>query len=204
MRIRKHILTVFSSLMRGVCKPKVVNNNPDMIDMTVSKPCIMISNHTSITNGPLLMSLLRGPIVPVVAEDWYQRKEWKRWLDTIGCIPCHRQGIDTAWLKAAAVAIADGKSILVFPEGKVRKDGVCNEYKAGFALLSAMTGAPVIPITICNQYSIFHPAKIVIDPAVTIDRSQAHNGQYLASRSAELRELTEKNKCRYGNRRSCK
>jgi len=69
----------------------------------------------------------------------------------------------------AAQRIADGSSVLIFPEGTRSKNGKLQPFKAGAFLLAIKSGVPVIPIGINNATALLpkgtllpHPGEIVI------------------------------------------
>jgi len=70
---------------------------------------------------------------------------WGRWA---GVIELDREGADRAALKAALGALAEGRAVLVFPEGTRSPDGEVQAFRAGVALLALRSGAPVLPISI--------------------------------------------------------
>jgi len=69
----------------------------------------------------------------------------------------------------AAERIAEGSSVLIFPEGTRSKDGILQPFKAGAFLLAIKAGVPVVPIGINNAATLLpkgtllpHPGEIVI------------------------------------------
>lgn len=48
----------------------------------------------------------------------------------------------------------DGRSVCIFPEGKITRDGLVGEGKPGVAYLLWRTGVPVIPVAIHGDYRI--------------------------------------------------
>jgi 1-acyl-sn-glycerol-3-phosphate acyltransferase len=70
---------------------------------------------------------------------------WGRWA---GVIELDREGSDRDALKKSLAALADGRAVLVFPEGTRSTDGEVQEFRAGVALLALRSGAPVLPISI--------------------------------------------------------
>ncbi len=47
-----------------------------------------------------------------------------------------------------------GKSLMIFPEGRISKDGQIGEARGGVAFLSEITNCPIVPIHITGAYQI--------------------------------------------------
>ena len=62
----------------------------------------------------------------------------------------------------AVEAIKRGESVLIFPEGKLSKDGKLSEFQPGFLMLARLTDAPVIPLAISGGYRKFHRQSVVV------------------------------------------
>lgn len=57
-------------------------------------------------------------------------------------------------LKHHIKILNDGRSVCIFPEGKITRDGFVGEGKPGVAYLLWRTGVPVIPVAIRGDYRI--------------------------------------------------
>ena len=191
--VRRGILKFFRGVMRLVTRPRITWLDPAAREL-LNGGAVMVCNHNSTTNGLMLPAAFRKDLVPVVAKDWYEKPQWHAWLEAYGCVPVDRYGLDTQWVRLAAGAIREGRTVLIFPEGRVRKDDVLNEFKPGFALLAAMTGVPVIPVSICGRYTPLKPARLVVGSPVRLERSGAMRSEYLTGQSALLRETVAENK----------
>jgi 1-acyl-sn-glycerol-3-phosphate acyltransferase len=55
---------------------------------------------------------------------------------------------DIGAIRSALAALAQGRGLMIFPEGTRSADGVIGEAKAGAGLLACKSGVPVIPIHI--------------------------------------------------------
>ena len=63
----------------------------------------------------------------------------------LGAQPLRREGADPSALRTAQRVLAEGKALLVFPEGTRGDEGDLREPKAGAALLAVQSGAAVVP-----------------------------------------------------------
>lgn len=64
-------------------------------------------------------------------------------------------------LSQAAQRIADGSSVLIFPEGTRSPDGRLQPFKAGAILLAIKSGVPVVPIGFNNVANILPKGKLL-------------------------------------------
>lgn len=172
-------------------RPRFIYVDKKVQDRNLITPCIIIANHNSLTNGPLLFAALNGNLSALIARDWYEKKGMRRIYDRLHCIPCDRYGLDTNWLRLAIKEIKEGRSVVIFPEGKTRKDGELNDYKPGFALLAVMTGVPVVTVSISSNYSFWRPPVITIDLPRFLDKRKSGDGNYLLEQSKNFRSRTE-------------
>lgn len=62
-------------------------------------------------------------------------------------------------MKRAKYAIEKGRRLVVFPEGKLSKDGYLNPFKIGFFRTSIETGAPILPAAMWGNHTIFPPGN---------------------------------------------
>ncbi|MFF5446426.1 lysophospholipid acyltransferase family protein [Streptomyces sp. NPDC012888] len=116
---------------------------------------IILANHTSLADpGVVLAALHRMRIEPVVlaTAGLWRVPVLRELLTRGGHVPVHR-GTDRAAdaLEGAAAALAAGRNVLVYGEGRLppRKDSAeagPEAFRSGPARLAAATGAPVLPL----------------------------------------------------------
>lgn len=93
---------------------------------------------------------------------WIAKKElfaipvFGRAMKTVGFISIDRSHGRKALqsLSLAARRIADGSSVLIFPEGTRSKNGRLHPFKSGALLLAIKSKAPVVPIGFNNTFSV--------------------------------------------------
>jgi 1-acyl-sn-glycerol-3-phosphate acyltransferase len=128
-----------------------------------SQPMVMVCNHLSNLDGPLLFSAL--PCNPRVLVKIEARK-----IPLIGLLlkladfvfvdrknPLRRQEALTA-----AVAMIKKKhySFLVFPEGTRSKSGQAQKFKKGGFMIALKAGVPVLPVKISGSHQLLPPGRI--------------------------------------------
>jgi 1-acyl-sn-glycerol-3-phosphate acyltransferase len=81
----------------------------------------------------------------MMAKEYYLKKPLYWFYKSVKVIPVNRTGNDTASIRTALRALADGACIGMFPEGGISEDGRLREGRQGVALLALMSGATVVP-----------------------------------------------------------
>ena len=91
------------------------------------------------------------------AADYFFDKQWKAALSALAlnAIPIDREVTGRKSSDQFRDLIADGHSLLIYPEGGRSPDGWGQEFKGGAAYLSSRTGAPVVPVFIDGTGAIF-------------------------------------------------
>jgi len=111
---------------------------------------VVAAKHQSIWETFALITLFPDPTFIVKRElTWIPLFGWCVWRG--GMIPVDRgRGKEAlaAMIGHARKAIADGRQIIIFPEGTRRSPGAPPKYKHGVAHLYAECGAPCVPIAL--------------------------------------------------------
>lgn len=172
---------------RTVYKPKV--HYQDGAEEPLSAPpAIYIANHTSLNDAMFLVAAMGNDATILVAKDWYEKKQYNGIMKSYGCIPCDRYGLDTNWLRDGIRILKEGRSVLIFPEGKTRQDGQLNEFKSGFAMLAAMSGAPIVSVGLSGCYHFGRATHYVVDAPAQLDRSKGMQAEYLQAQCNEYQQ----------------
>jgi 1-acyl-sn-glycerol-3-phosphate acyltransferase len=110
-------------------------------------PAIIVVNHLSFFDGPLVFAMLPIRVRPLVA-DRYRRHPVAPLLNLTGAIFVRRGQPDRAAMRAILELIEDGGCLAVAIEGTRSRDGRLQEGKNGVAYLAAKTGVPLIPAAV--------------------------------------------------------
>jgi 1-acyl-sn-glycerol-3-phosphate acyltransferase len=113
-------------------------------------PGVVVALHRSWLDPAAVGAALPRPVRFLIMDRVYE-KPWARWFyDRMDVIPVPAGGGRGAAsaLRTALRTLRDGGLVGVFPEGGVRPEGEPEVVFPGAAMLSARSGAPVIPVTI--------------------------------------------------------
>ena len=121
---------------------------------SVGKAFIVIANHSSHLDAPLIMGSLPRRMARYLAAgaaaDYFFDVWWRRGLTGLffNAFPVDRSGVNPRSV-SAKVLLQKGVPLLVFPEGTRSKDyRRLSHFKPGAAALSAATGVPCIPVAL--------------------------------------------------------
>jgi 1-acyl-sn-glycerol-3-phosphate acyltransferase len=150
-------------LVRGVANPDVVGLDRlgDLSRLDDPPPVIFAPNHHSHVDTTLMIrsipSCWRRELVVAAAADYFFDKQWKAALSALAlnAIPIDREVTGRKSSDQFRDLVADGHSLLIYPEGGRSPDGWGQEFKGGAAYLSARTGAPVVPVFIDGSGAIY-------------------------------------------------
>ncbi len=190
IRLAVCLCEIIGKLYFRICfRPQVTFSDPSVTSTRFSAPSIIIANHTFTSDPIMMLTLITHKRSIVVAKDWFEMKKFHWILSREKCIPCDRYNLDTEWALLAKKQLEAGNSVIIFPEGKCREDGLLNEFKSGFAFLARSTGAPVISVGLDGIYRFGHKTRIVFGNAERIERVKGiPSSRHLAERSEYFRQ----------------
>jgi 1-acyl-sn-glycerol-3-phosphate acyltransferase len=113
-------------------------------------PVLFAAKHQSMYETIELVRMLDRPAI-VLKQELIGIPLWGRIAQGYGVIPVDRAGSASAlraMVVAARAALAEGRSVLIFPEGTRVAPGEQPELRAGFAGLYRALNLPVVPIAL--------------------------------------------------------
>jgi 1-acyl-sn-glycerol-3-phosphate acyltransferase len=127
----------------------------------VKRPFVVVANHSSHLDAPLIMGALPRPLARYLAAgaagDYFFDVWWRRGLTALffNAFPVDRSGKNPRNINAKMLLQHD-VPVLVFPEGTRSKDGTMGHFKPGGAALATATGVPILPVAIIGAHEA-HP-----------------------------------------------
>ena len=120
---------------------------------SVSGPFVVVSNHTSHLDAPLIISALPRKLSRYVAAgaaaDYFFDVWWRKGLTSLffNAFPVDRTGLRGR--KGLATSLLDdGVPLLLFPEGTRSRTGEMGSFKPGAAALCLSRDVPCLPVAI--------------------------------------------------------
>ncbi len=133
-----------------------------------SGPYIVVSNHASNLDPPILGIAVRRPISFMTKEELFEVPVLKQIITLYGGYPVKRDTTDISAIRSAIKSLDRGFLAGIFLEGTRTADGKINEPKLGAALIAAKTQTPLIPASIWGTDKISANSNILLPTPITI------------------------------------
>lgn len=86
-------------------------------------------------------------------------------LKGVGCIRIDREGNDIDAIRRCVSVLKEGKTLAVFPQGGLHKEGAVEQIKAGAILIALQAGVPIIPVYSAKRKHWWERRRVVVgDP----------------------------------------
>jgi 1-acyl-sn-glycerol-3-phosphate acyltransferase len=118
------------------------------------------THHSHLDTGLMIRavpSAWRHDLVVAAAADYFFDAHWKAALSALAlnAIPIDREATGRKSAELLRDLLADGQSVVIYPEGGRSPDGWGQSFKGGAAYLSIRSGAPVVPVFIDGTGAIY-------------------------------------------------
>jgi 1-acyl-sn-glycerol-3-phosphate acyltransferase len=128
-------------------------------NMPESGAVVLISNHQSHFDPPLLGAGLRRRCNFLARKSLFRFKPFAWLIDSLDAIPLETHGIGFAGIKESIKRLKNGEIILVFPEGGRTWDGKIAPFLHGSLVLAQRTKAAILPTAISGCYEAYPRTK---------------------------------------------
>lgn len=130
---------------------------------------LVVSNHLSVAD-PLILGLYLGRRVAFMAkQELFRSRLSSRLVRMLGAFPVERGKLDRQVLRRADQALAQGRALVMFPEGKRSQSVGLQPASRGSALIALRSGVPVLPVGITGTEKIKGLFWILKRPQVTVN-----------------------------------
>ena len=174
------------AIFDGWLKPKILGRG----NIPANRNFIVVANHSSHLDFSLVgyaLGAIGDDIRVLAARDYFFNTPARRFLASnfTSLMPFDRERAQLESLEDALAELAQGRSVLMFPEGTRSADGEIHEFKSGAGFLALRSRCDVLPVLIRGTHDVMgkgslvprrHPVEVRIGRAIT---------------AAELRELAE-------------
>ncbi|MDJ0974308.1 MAG: lysophospholipid acyltransferase family protein [Planctomycetota bacterium] len=112
---------------------------------------VLCPNHASYLDPAFVQLCVHRRVIFVMTNDFYARR-WGRWFFTlVGAIPVGRGRLARTGLRRAIAHARRGHVVVVFPEGRLSRDGNLHRAQRGIAILARRARVPVYPMAIVGS-----------------------------------------------------
>ena len=127
-------------------------------------PLVVVSNHASDFDPPLLSSCVGRPVAYMAKEELFEVPVLKQAIALYGAYPVKRGSPDRSALRAAMAFLEQNWAAGVFLSGTRTPDGKVVDPKLGAAWLAAKTQAPLLPVSLWGTEAIFRKGSALPRP----------------------------------------
>ena len=138
-------------------------------------PVIFASNHQSFMDGPVIMAALpprwRYALAPAMGKEMFTAHFFPAehgraaWLTNslnyylavlfFNAFPLpQREAGARQTLRYIGDLLAEGTSVLIFPEGRRAKDGVIDTFRPGIGMIGSRLGVPIVPVRLDGVHEV--------------------------------------------------
>jgi 1-acyl-sn-glycerol-3-phosphate acyltransferase len=183
-------LTAF--LVKMLLRPKVYYVEPPKHPHKLDEPSLLIINHTSHLDGPIVTTMFRKDrIHNLAAKDRFEQRGFGFFLRHTRCIPIDRQHADLTWIHESVKTLKlDKESVAIFPEGRHGEHRKQLPFHTGAAMLAAVSQAPLVMVYIDGPVKILGPrARLIVSPPFHLaPPSQGLNADYINEQTEVLQQ----------------
>jgi 1-acyl-sn-glycerol-3-phosphate acyltransferase len=134
-----------------------------------SRSYVFAANHQSIYDIPIVFASLPFQL-RIIAKESLGKIPFMGWhLQRTGHVLVDRARPGAGTVKKMAKLVADGHSLIVFPEGTRSTDGGVARFKGGSFVIALDAGLPIVPISIVGSRHVMLKGDLTVRPgAVTL------------------------------------
>lgn len=153
------ILRWWSGYLLKAVKVSRVVSNPDSVEPEPGIPYIIMSNHRSHYDIPLIFTSLGGSIRMLTKKELFKVPIWGRGLRAAEFLSIDRKDHDQAMkdLETAKEKMKGGIVLWIAPEGTRSRTGALGKFKKGGFMVAIQTGARIIPVGIEDSEKVLKP-----------------------------------------------
>lgn len=155
-------------------------------------PLIVVSNHASDFDPPILACCVRRPVAYMAKEELFRVPVLKQAIKLYGAYPVKRGSADRSAIRSALSLLEEGWAVGVFLQGTRTPDARISDPKLGAALIAAKAKVPLLPVSLWGTEAIFEKGSLVPRPVpVTVRIGQVIDPPNSTDRN-ELQAVTQK------------
>jgi 1-acyl-sn-glycerol-3-phosphate acyltransferase len=173
---------------RGVCRASGVAVEAEGAGaLRPDRRFVYMANHLSLFDIPVLLATLPGETRFLAKQSLFRIPIFGWAMRAGGFVPVDRENRSNAResFAAAIERLAEGISVLIFPEEERSLDGRLLPFQRGGFLLALKSGLPIVPVGIEGTFEVQHRRSFVIRP----QRVRVRYGAPIEVAGSSVREL---------------
>jgi 1-acyl-sn-glycerol-3-phosphate acyltransferase len=126
-----------------------------------SKPFIVVSNHASYFDPPIVSNCIGRPVAYMAKEELFKVPVLAQVIRLYGAYPVSRGTSDRTAIRSALECLENGWAVGIFLEGTRTPDGKIHDPKRGAALLAAKAKVPLLPVSLWGAENILQKGSSI-------------------------------------------
>jgi 1-acyl-sn-glycerol-3-phosphate acyltransferase len=145
--------------------------------------CLFVANHTSSADAPAVVGAIPRRIAILLKASLFRWPVVGRAFLVARFIPVDRRSPESAIgsLEKATMALRNGQSFLIYPEGTRSPDGRLQTFKKGAVMMAIKAGVYIVPVACSGAHRVMekgsldlHPGEILVEFLEAIDAGKFH------------------------------
>ena len=132
-------------------------------------PLLVVANHLSLADPPLLNISLEREVVFMAKAKLFRFRVLGYFMRGLGAFPVHRGRPDRKALRQAEQVLAQGLTLVVFPEGMRSRSAKLQHSFSGPALVALHSGAPILPVGITGTEKLERAPWLLRRPQIMVN-----------------------------------
>lgn len=160
---------VINSLLRTFFRLFFRIDRTELAKVPQAGPLLMMVNHTSNMEGPMLYAFLQPrPLHALAKQELWDHKFMAYLMNMWKSIPVDRQNMGRSTMDACFKVLDEQHILAIAPEGTRSKDGNLQEGKGGVAFIAHKKDVPMIPVAVMGFPSFSKNIKRLRRTVITI------------------------------------
>jgi 1-acyl-sn-glycerol-3-phosphate acyltransferase len=160
---------MINSLLRTFFRLFFRIDRSELAKVPQAGPLLMMVNHTSNLEGPMLYAFLQPrPLHAIAKQELWEHKFMAYLMNTWKSIPVDRQNMGRSTMDACFKVLDEQHILAIAPEGTRSKDGCLQEGKGGVAFIAHKKDVPMIPVVVMGFNSFSKNIKRLKRTVITI------------------------------------
>lgn len=138
-------------------------NKQDLDKIPAEGPALLVCNHVSFFDPPILLGVLPRPARFVMWYGFYELPLVGRLFKWLRSIPIgnrrDRPELVTQAFDSIAEELQAGKLVVIFPEGTITRNGEINKFQPGIDEIVKRTPVPVVPLALKGMWGTWASRK---------------------------------------------
>ncbi len=142
--------SIVSPVLHGYLRGRIYGAKKVPLD----GPLIVVANHASNFDPPLLSNCMRRPVSFMAKESLFEVPVLAPAIRAYGAYPVKRGSADRSAIRAALTQLENGWAVGIFLQGVRTPDGRVSSPKLGAALIAAKAQVPLLPVSLWGTEQI--------------------------------------------------